>query len=98
MTVSFFLQKILQNLQGEWQISSFQGFNKKLCHTDQRIAIGSALGNAINVISVDTLRAAQEEPEKFRDLLVKVAGYNARFTSLHKALQDQIIARTEHGV
>ena len=52
----------------------------------------------INVISVDTLRAAQEEPEKFRDLLVKVAGYNARFTSLHKALQDQIIARTEHGV
>jgi formate C-acetyltransferase len=52
----------------------------------------------INVISSDTLRAAQEEPEKYRDLMVKVAGYNAFFTQLSKQLQDSIIARTEHSV
>lgn len=52
----------------------------------------------INVISSDTLRAAQEEPDKHKELTVKVAGYNARFVELHKELQDSIIARTEHGL
>ena len=50
----------------------------------------------INVVSSDTLRAAQKDPEKYRDLVVKVAGYNAFFTELTDALQDTIIARTEH--
>ncbi len=50
----------------------------------------------VNVVSSDTLRAAQEEPENYRDLVVKVAGYNAFFTQLTDALQDTIIARTEH--
>ncbi len=50
----------------------------------------------INVVHSDTLRAAQQEPEKYKDLTVKVAGYNARFVTLHKELQDTIIARTEH--
>jgi formate C-acetyltransferase len=52
----------------------------------------------INVVYSDTLRAAQLEPDKYRDLTVKVAGYNARFTELHSDLQDSIIARTEHGL
>jgi len=52
----------------------------------------------INVVSSDVLKAAQEEPEKHRDLTVKVAGYNAFFTQLSKPLQDSIIARTEHGL
>ncbi len=51
----------------------------------------------INTISSDTLRAAQKEPEKYRDLMVKVAGYNAFFVRLNKPLQDGIIARTEHA-
>ena len=50
----------------------------------------------VNVVSSDTLRAAQKEPEKYRDLVVKVAGYNAFFTQLTDSLQDTIIARTEH--
>jgi formate C-acetyltransferase len=50
----------------------------------------------VNVVSSDTLRAAQKEPENYRDLVVKVAGYNAFFTQLTDALQDTIIARTEH--
>ena len=51
-----------------------------------------------NVVSSDILKDAQEEPEKHRDLMVKVAGYNAYFTQLSKELQDSIIARTEHGL
>jgi len=50
----------------------------------------------INVVSSDTLRAAQREPDEYKDLVVKVAGYNARFVDLHRELQDTIIARTEH--
>jgi len=50
----------------------------------------------INVVSAKTLKAAQKEPEKFKDLVVKVAGYNARFVELNKTVQDSIIARTEH--
>ena len=52
----------------------------------------------LNVVHTDTLKAAQSEPEKYKDLTVKVAGYNARFVELHKDLQDSIIARTEHGL
>jgi formate C-acetyltransferase len=51
-----------------------------------------------NVVSSDTLRDAQKVPEHYKDLTVKVAGYNARFIELHKELQDSIIARTEHGL
>jgi len=50
-----------------------------------------------NVVSSDTLRAAQNEPEKHKDLLVRVAGYCTYFVWLGKEIQDSIIARTEHG-
>jgi formate C-acetyltransferase len=49
-----------------------------------------------NVISSETLKEAQRNPEQYRDLVVKVAGYNAQFIMLDKRLQDQIIARTEY--
>jgi formate C-acetyltransferase len=51
----------------------------------------------INVVSTETLRAAQREPENYRDLVVKVSGYNEFFVKLPRVLQDVIIARTEHG-
>ncbi len=49
-----------------------------------------------NVIDTETLRAAQAEPEKHRDLIVRVAGYSDYFCDLGKTLQDEIISRTEH--
>jgi formate C-acetyltransferase len=49
-----------------------------------------------NVVDAETLRAAQENPEQYRDLIVRVAGYSDYFCDLGKALQDEIIARTEH--
>ncbi|MHA1932549.1 MAG: glycine radical domain-containing protein [Promethearchaeota archaeon] len=52
----------------------------------------------MNVVHSETLRAAQREPEKYKDLTVKVAGYNARFVTLHKELQETIITRIEHSL
>ena len=49
-----------------------------------------------NVVTAATLRAAQAEPGKYRDLIVRVAGYSDYFCDLTRALQDEIIARTEH--
>lgn len=49
-----------------------------------------------NVVSADTLRDAQTHPEKYPDLIVRVAGYSALFTLLDRETQDDIIARTEY--
>lgn len=50
----------------------------------------------VNVIDANTLRAAQENPEEYRNLLVRVTGYNAYFVGLGKEIQDEIIARESH--
>ncbi len=49
-----------------------------------------------NTISTETLRKAQKNPENYRDLLVRVAGYSTQFVNLSRAMQDAIIARTAH--
>jgi formate C-acetyltransferase len=49
-----------------------------------------------NVVDAATLRAAQENPEQYRDLIVRVAGYSDYFCDLTEALQEEIIARTEY--
>jgi formate C-acetyltransferase len=48
-----------------------------------------------NVVTADTLREAQKHPEKYRDLIVRVAGYSDYFNDLSEALQNEIIRRTE---
>jgi formate C-acetyltransferase len=55
---------------------------------------GSAL--QINLINADLLRDAQQRPENYRHLLVRVTGYNAYFTSIGRELQNEIIARESH--
>ncbi|WP_025437039.1 glycyl radical protein [Peptoclostridium acidaminophilum] len=49
-----------------------------------------------NVISRETLLAAQAKPEEYKDLLVRVAGYSTQFVNLSKQMQDAIIARTTY--
>ena len=51
-----------------------------------------------NVVTADTLRKAQREPEKYRDLIVRVAGYSDYFVDLTTELQNEIIKRTEQVV
>ncbi len=50
-----------------------------------------------NVVSRETLLDAQKHPEKYKSLVVRVAGYSALFTTLSRSLQDDIINRTEQG-
>jgi trans-4-hydroxy-L-proline dehydratase len=49
-----------------------------------------------NVVDAATLRLAQQHPEQYRSLIVRVAGYSDYFCDLSKTLQEEIIARTEH--
>ena len=48
-----------------------------------------------NVVSREMLLEAQHNPEQYRDLVVRVAGYSAYFIQLNRAIQDEVIARTE---
>jgi formate C-acetyltransferase len=49
-----------------------------------------------NVVSRETLQDAQAHPERYRNLVVRVAGYSALWVELDRTIQDEIIARTEH--
>ena len=49
-----------------------------------------------NTVSTEVLKKAQEHPEDYKDLLVRVAGYSTQFVNLSKSMQDSIIARNAH--
>jgi formate C-acetyltransferase len=49
----------------------------------------------INCLDDETLKDAQKQPENYRNLLVRIAGYSAFFVELDKDVQDMLIARTE---
>ena len=51
-----------------------------------------------NIINKETLLAAQKEPDKYRNLIVRIAGYSAYFVDLSPMQQAEIIARTEEHV
>jgi len=76
-------------LQDEKRLQKFVDFNRSL--SDYWI-----FHTQYNIISADTLKAAQKNPEKFRNLLVRISGYSAYFVELGKEVQDHLINRTEH--
>jgi formate C-acetyltransferase len=49
-----------------------------------------------NLVDGEMLRAAQQRPEEYRDLIVRVSGYSAHFTDLERVVQDDIISRMEY--
>jgi pyruvate formate-lyase/glycerol dehydratase family glycyl radical enzyme len=51
-----------------------------------------------DLVNDEMLRAAQQHPEDYRDLIVRVSGYSAHFTDLERVVQDDIIARMEHAI
>jgi formate C-acetyltransferase len=51
-----------------------------------------------NIISAETMKAAQSDPNTYRDLVVRIAGYSAYFVELGKDLQNDLISRTENGL
>ena len=52
----------------------------------------------LNAVNADTLRAAQEKPEEYRQLIVRVWGWSAYFVELDKCYQDHVIARQEYSL
>ena len=52
----------------------------------------------VNVVATETLRDAQKRPERYRDLLVRVAGYSDYFVHLNRNMQEEVIQRTEHSL
>ena len=63
-----------------------------------RTARSAAPASRSTCIDADTLREAQKHPDEYRNLLVRVTGYNAYFVGLGKEIQDEIIARESHGL
>lgn len=59
--------------------------------------MGKALNLHLNCVSTETLREAQEHPEQYRDLVVRVAGYSEHFGKLSREFQDEIISRNEEA-
>jgi formate C-acetyltransferase len=52
----------------------------------------------LNIIDSSTLKEAQQRPEEFSTLSVRVVGYSAYFVTLSKEAQDDLIRRTEHSI
>lgn len=75
-------------------VNKNDGLKRFVNMIDQYFAMG---GNQMqfNVVSKKTLLNAQKNPDKYANLLVRVAGYSAYFTQLSKDVQEDIIARTE---
>jgi formate C-acetyltransferase len=51
-----------------------------------------------NVMDTETMRRAMEHPEQYRDLMVRISGYNAYFVELDPSIQLELINRAEHGL
>lgn len=83
-----FSPQVLQGEKGSRDLMTFirQFIDLKLWHIQ------------FTVINRETLLKAKKDPEKYRNLIVRVAGYSAYFSDLSPGLQDEIIKRTEHAV
>lgn len=78
----------------EEAVAGVEGRDNLLSFIDEYIA-KQAMHVQFNIMSSETMRAAQKRPENYKDMLVRVAGYSAYFVELGKPLQKDLIQRTE---
>ena len=88
----------LMNLKFHPTALSGEGGWKKLAELMQTYFDLGGMELQINIISTDTLRNAQKDPEKYKDLVVRVAGFSAYFVELHETGQNDLIRRTELAI
>jgi formate C-acetyltransferase len=69
---------------------------EKLCHLIRTYFNLNGHHIQFNIVDSETLRKAQQKPDEYRDLLVRVAGYSDYFVDLDSDHQEEIIARTQH--
>ena len=89
---------VLLNLRLDTAVFKKEDGIKRLADLVRAFVDQHILHVQFNIVSSDTLIAAQKRPDGYKDLLVKVAGYSVFFVQLTKPNQDAIISRTEHGL
>ncbi len=72
--------------------------NKKLRAVMESYFNRGGMELQLNIVSAETLRHAQEKPEEYQDLVVRIAGFSAYFVEVYKEAQDDLIRRTEMSV
>ena len=72
--------------------------NQKLKAVMQTYFARGGMEMQLNVVDAATLRKAQENPEDYKDLVVRVAGFSAYFVEVFKDCQEDLIRRTEMGL
>ena len=75
-------------------VKGVEGRDNLVSYIDEYLA-GGPMHIQFNIMSSATMRAAQKKPEQYKDMLVRVAGYSAYFVELGKALQKDLIQRTD---
>ena len=78
----------------EEAVSGVEGRDILVSFIDQYMSM-QGMHVQFNIMSSATMKAAQKNPENYRDMLVRVAGYSAYFVELGKPLQKDLIQRTE---
>jgi len=89
---SIFNQKLTpSSVEGEVGLSKFKNY------IEAAMNLGLDMIQ-FNVVDSNELRKAQQDPEKYKNLVIRVSGYNARFVDLAKFVQDAVIERTENSL
>lgn len=78
----------------EHAVSGIEGRDNLVSYIDAYLS-NDPMHVQFNIMSSDKMRAAQKDPESYKDMLVRVAGYSAYFVELGEALQKDLIQRTE---
>ena len=91
-----FLGGIALNMRMHPSVLSNDSGRDKLISATQAYFDNGGMEIQYNVVDSDTLRKAQENPEEYRDLVVRIAGYSAYFVELGRDLQNDIISRNEY--
>ena len=93
-----FVDGIALNLRMHTSVFNNQAGVDKLRDLTKAYFEDGGLEVQYNVVNTETLRAAQEDPVTYRDLVVRIAGYSAYFVELGRDLQNDIIARSENTI
>lgn len=76
-------------------LSSDEGIDKLIALMSTYFFDMGGMEMQMNIVSSDTLKDAQKNPDNYRDLVVRIAGFSAYFVEVYKAAQDDLIRRTE---
>jgi len=70
----------------------------KLCHLTRSYMKHGGMHVQYNIVDTETMRRAQEKPEEYRDLVVRIGGFSAYFVQLTREVQDDVIMRSEQDL